>query len=78
MVDNTPDKLAAHQDASRHVCEGEAVDSDFWDKLVICASVKPVLLAISGHVGNVYALRRPKHPAFAGRIAAIASYPEEI
>jgi len=77
-VDNNPDKLAAHRTAGRHVIEGDAVDSDFWDKLVICASVKLVLLAMPGHAGNVYALQQLKHRAFAGRIAAIVSYPEEI
>ncbi|MFP8834041.1 cation:proton antiporter [Hydrogenophaga sp. XSHU_21] len=77
-VDNSPDKVASHQAAGRHVIEGDAVDSDFWDKLVICASVKLVLLAMPGHAGNVYALQQLKHRAFAGRIAAIVSYPEEI
>ena len=77
-VDNHPDKLQAHQAAGHHIIEGDAVDSDFWDKLVICASVKLVLLAMPGHAGNVHALQQLKHRAFAGRIAAIVSYPEEV
>ena len=77
-VDNNPDKLAAHRAAGRHVIEGDAVDSDFWDKLVIYASMKLVLLAMPGQAGNVYALQQLKHRAFAGRIAAIVSYPEEV
>jgi glutathione-regulated potassium-efflux system ancillary protein KefC len=81
-VDNNPDKLAAHQAAGRRVIEGDAVDSDFWVKLVICASVKLVLLAMPGHAGNAYALQQLMNSAFAGRIAgriaAIVSYPEEV
>jgi len=77
-VDNNPDKLAAHRAAGRQVIQGDAVDSDFWDKLVICPSVKLLLLVMPGHAGNVYALQQLKNRAFAGRIAAIVSYPEEI
>ena len=77
-VDNDAAKLAPHLAAHRHVIEGDAVDSDFWDKLVITDSVKLVLLAMPGHAGNVYALKQLRHRAFAGHIAAIVSYPEEV
>lgn len=77
-VDNNVKKLAAHRAANRNVMEGDAVDSDFWDKLVITDSVKLVLLAMPGHAGNVYALQQLRNRAFAGRIAAIVSYPDEV
>lgn len=77
-VDNDAAKLAAHQAAGRLVIEGDAVDSDFWDKLVLTDTVKLVLLAMPGHAGNVYALSQLKNRAFSGRIAAIVQYPEEI
>lgn len=69
-VDNNVKKLAAHRAANRNVMEGDAVDSDFWDKLV--------LLAMPGHAGNVYALQQLRKRAFAGHIAAIVSYPDEV
>ena len=77
-VDSDAGKLAAHKAAGRLVIEGDAVDSDFWDKLVLTDTVKLVLLAMPGHAGNVYALRQLKNRAFSGRIAAIVAYPEEI
>lgn len=77
-VDNNVKKLAAHRAANRNVMEGDAVDSDFWDKLVITDSVKLVLLAMPGHAGNVYALQQLRKRAFAGHIAAIVSYPDEV
>jgi predicted Kef-type K+ transport protein len=77
-VDSDEAKLAAHQAADRLVIEGDAVDSDFWDKLVLTDTVKLVLLAMPGHAGNVYALSQLKNRAFSGRIAAIVRYPEEI
>jgi len=81
-VDNDPDTLLIHQTAGRQVIEGDAVDSDFWDKLVICESLKLVLLAMPSHAGNVHALSQLKHRAlagrFAGRIVAIVKYADEI
>lgn len=77
-VDSDTAKLAAHQAAGRRVVEGDAVDSDFWDKLLITDSVKLVLLAMPGHAGNVHALAQLKNRAFSGRIAAIVKYPEEV
>lgn len=77
-VDNDADSLSAHRAAGRNVMEGDAVDSDFWDKLLLTESVKLVLLAMPGHAGNVYALQQLRHRAFGGRIAAIVQYPEEV
>jgi len=77
-IDNNAAKLAVHLAAKRHVMEGDAADSDFWDKLVITDCVKLVLLAMPGHAGNVHALQQLKHRAFAGHIAAIVSYPQEV
>jgi glutathione-regulated potassium-efflux system ancillary protein KefC len=77
-VDNNPAKLAAHQAAGRHVIEGDAVDSDFWDKLVLGGPLQLVLLAMPSHAGNVFALRQLKNRDFAGRIAAIVQYRDEI
>lgn len=77
-VDSDAERLTAHQAAGRKVMQGDAVDSDFWDKLVITESVKLVLLAMPGHAGNVYALKQLRNRAFGGRIAAIVQYPEEI
>ncbi|KNZ33171.1 MAG: potassium transporter Kef [Methylibium sp. NZG] len=77
-VDSDAAKLEAHKAAGRRVIEGDAVDSDFWDKLLLTDSVKLVLLAMPGHAGNVHALRQLRHRAFSGRIAAIVRYPEEI
>jgi predicted Kef-type K+ transport protein len=77
-VDNDPKQLVEHLAAGRHVIEGDAVDSDFWDKLILPGPLKLVLLAMPSHAGNVFALQQLKHRAFAGRIAAIVEYPEEV
>jgi hypothetical protein len=77
-VDNDAAKLAPHLAAGRQVLEGDAVDSDFWYKLIITESVKLVLLAMPGHAGNIHALQQLRQRAFAGHIAAIVDYPEEV
>lgn len=77
-VDNDPATLLIHQSAGYQVIEGDAVDSDFWDKLVICDSLKLVLLAMPSHGGNVHALSQLKHRAFAGNITAIVKYTDEV
>jgi len=81
-VDNDPETLQIHQAAGRHVIEGDAVDSDFWDKLVICKSLKLVLLAMPSHAGNVHALAQLKVRAnagqFVGHIVAIVKYADEV
>ena len=77
-IDSDADKLAVHRAAGRQVIEGDAVDSDFWDKLLLASSVGLVLLAMPGHAGNVHALRQLRHRAFGGRIVAIVKYPDEI
>ncbi len=77
-VDNDPTQLVEHWAAGRHVIEGDAVDSDFWSKLVLPGPVKLVLLAMPSHAGNVFALQQLQNRAFAGRIAAIVEHPEEV
>ncbi len=77
-VDNDASKLERLEAAGQRVIEGDAVDSDFWEKLLISDSVKLVLLAMPGHAGNVHALEQLRNRAFGGRIVAIVEYPEEV
>jgi glutathione-regulated potassium-efflux system ancillary protein KefC len=77
-VDNDLSKLQTLQAAGYPVIEGDAVDSDFWEKLLLTDSVKLVLLAMPGHAGNIHALSQLRKRAFAGRIVAIVEYAEEI
>lgn len=77
-VDSDASKLDRLKAAGHRVIEGDAVDSDFWEKLLLTDSVKLVLLAMPGHAGNVHALSQLRHRAFGGRIVAIVAYPEEV
>jgi glutathione-regulated potassium-efflux system ancillary protein KefC len=77
-AENDPETLQVHQAASRQVSERGAVNSDFWDKLRICESLKLVLLTMPSHAGNVHALSQLKHRSFASHIVDIVKYADEV
>jgi glutathione-regulated potassium-efflux system ancillary protein KefC len=77
-IDNDGDKVQRLQGEGYKLIEGDAVDSDFWEKLITCEQVKMVLLAMPSHHGNLYALEQLRHRNFPGKISAIVEYPEEI
>ena len=61
-----------------NVLEGDAVDSDFWDKLLMSPDVRMVVLAMPHHAGNLFALKQLRSRRFQGRITAVVEFPEEI
>ena len=77
-MDNDDAKVRRLKAARYDVIAGDAVDSDFWEKMITCAQVRIILLAMPSHHGNLYALEQLRHRAFPGKIAAIVEYPEEI
>lgn len=44
-----------HRKAGRRIITGDALDSDFWNKLQLTDNVKLILLAMPDHNGNKYA-----------------------
>lgn len=77
-MDNDDAKVRRLKAEGYDVIAGDAVDSDFWEKMITCAQVRIILLAMPSHHGNLYALEQLRHRAFPGKIAAIVEYPEEI
>ncbi|MCK5819235.1 MAG: cation:proton antiporter [Psychromonas sp.] len=63
-VDYDPDTALIHKEKKRRVIIGDALDSDFWNKLQLTAKVKFILLAMPNHNGNRFAavqLKSLKH-----------------
>lgn len=77
-IDNNGDKVEKLKGHGYRLLEGDAVDSDFWEKLLVGSEVQLVLLAMPHHGGNLFALEQLRNRQFAGRIAAIVEYPDEI
>lgn len=76
-IDNDQNKVG-RLSKDFQIVEGDAVDSDFWDKLLVSDQVQLVVLAMPHHAGNVYALEQLRGREFKGRVAAIVEYPDEI
>jgi glutathione-regulated potassium-efflux system ancillary protein KefC len=77
-VDNDPDKTAQLRNVGFTVVDGDADDSDFWDKIVPSEDVKLVLLAMPHHAGNSNALRELRDRHFAGRIAVVVQHRDQL
>jgi len=77
-VEHDPDKAAALREKGLRVVDGDADDSDFWNKLVLSPRVSLVLLAMPHHAGNANALRELRNREFAGRITALVQHRDQI
>jgi glutathione-regulated potassium-efflux system ancillary protein KefC len=78
-VENDAVKAAALRADGFNVVDGDAVDSDFWDKLVLREEqIDVILLAMPHHFGNLSALKQLNTRVFTCTIAAAVTYSEEI
>lgn len=78
-VETNPDRVAALQAKGWNVVHGDATDSDFWERASRAhAGARAVLLAMPEHKANAYALQQIRAQGFAGYVAAIARYPDEV
>ncbi len=78
-VDNdsaTVEKLKA---SGRRVMQGSATDVDFWDRIDLDHhGVRLVLLTMPKHDENLFAARQLHDLGYAGKLAAVAKYPDEL
>ena len=78
-IDSNPNSVKKLGEKGYNIMEGDAVDSDFWDKLMVSPSIKLVVLAMPHHAGNLFALEQLQdRDEFEGHITAIVEYPDEI
>ncbi|MGK4473405.1 cation:proton antiporter domain-containing protein [Aeromonas molluscorum] len=77
-VENDASKLPALRERNMNVIEGDATDTDFWDKVLISNQINLVLLAMPHHSGNLYAIEKLRSHGFTGQIAAIVRFEDDI
>lgn len=77
-IDSNPKTVAELTGRGFNLLEGDAVDSDFWDKLLMSENVQMVILAMPHHSGNLFALQQLRNRQFPGRITAVVEYLEEV
>ncbi|MDO4244327.1 MAG: cation:proton antiporter [Actinomyces sp.] len=75
-VDSDTDKVAALQAEGLNVVEGDATDTDFWQRLGTGA-VRTAVLAMSEPGANLAVLDWIEHHDFAGEVMAVAGYEDE-
>jgi len=76
-VDFDSATVQAQQAAGRDVILGDATDSDFWEKLRP-GKIDLVMLALPNHKENMDVAKQLVDGGFAGQIAAIARFADEI
>ncbi len=60
------------------VQEADATDASFWERTSSTAHVELVVLAMPFHGSNLVALRRLREAKFAGTVAVMAQYDDEV
>ncbi len=77
-IETRSDVVHTHRQSGRNVIQGDATDSDFWERILDIANVKLVLLAMPHHQGNQSALEQLKARHYKGQVAAIAEFPDQV
>ncbi len=76
-IDRSDDSVTGHQKAGRNIVRGDALDTEFWDRISLDHRVDLVVLAMGDHEANLEAVRRIKGHQLDARIAAAALFADE-
>ncbi|MDJ0955174.1 MAG: cation:proton antiporter [Acidimicrobiia bacterium] len=76
-IDRDDEAVVAHEEAGREIVRGDALDTEFWDRISLDHRVDLVVLAMSDHEANLEAVGRIKEYAPNARIAAAAQFADE-
>jgi glutathione-regulated potassium-efflux system ancillary protein KefC len=76
-LDRDDEIVAQHEAAGRLVVRGDALDSQFWDRISLDQRIDLVVLATSDHQANLEAVRRIKGYVPHARIAAASVFPDQ-
>lgn len=77
-IDRSLETVASHVEVGRSVVHGDALDSDFWDRISLRPGVELVVASMNDHQANLETVRRVKEYLPGVRVAAAASYPDEV
>ncbi len=77
-VDRHDATVALNAAAGRHTIRGDALDFEFWDRLRLHPGIELIVLAMGDHNANLEAVRRVQDFLPEVRIAASASYADEV
>lgn len=76
-VDRRDDTVVAASETGRRVVRGDALDSEFWERLQLHADIEVVILAMSDHEAQLEAVDQVRSYLSGVTIIATALYPDE-
>lgn len=77
-VDRRAEVVQAHTEEGRNAIRGDALDSDFWERVCLHPGIELAVLAMNDHGANVRAIRRIRSFLPDISIAAVASHRDEV
>lgn len=77
-VERSASMVSQHQEIGRRVVRGDALDSEFWDKMRLHPETRLVVLAMNDHGANLEAVRRVRRVLPDVSIAAVAQHVDEV
>jgi predicted Kef-type K+ transport protein len=77
-VDRRADVVEMHVNAGRNAIRGDALDSDFWERVTLHPDIELALLAMNDHRANLESVRRIRFYLPDIAIGAVASHPDEV
>ena len=77
-VDSVDTVVEHHRVDGRRVVRGDALDNEFWARVCIQPGTELVVLAMNDHAANLEAVERVRSFLPDVRIAATASYPDQV
>lgn len=77
-VEHDPSRVKVLEKRGMTVVEGDATDTDFWDRVIRNGLIQVIVLAMPEHRANIDALMEIKQRKFTGRVAAVAMYYEDV
>ncbi|MCG9695599.1 cation:proton antiporter family protein [Shewanella sp. Isolate11] len=76
-IEHKQELVDFHKSKGRNVVQGDAGDTDFWEKLDRAPNLELVLLAMPHHSGNLFAVEQLKRLNYQGQLSAIVQYSED-
>ncbi|GCE77486.1 cation:proton antiporter family protein [Cellulomonas biazotea] len=77
-VEHDRTRVAALEDEGFEVVRADATDLEFWNRVQRAGRVKMAVLAMPFHNANLIALARLQAAGFAGKVAAVARYDDDV
>ena len=77
-VEHDPHRVEVLQKRGVNVIEGDATDTDFWDRVIRNGLIEAIVLAMPSQHANIDALRELRQRRFTGVVSAVAVYNEDV